>query len=78
MHGGLRSLTALTMQRNELAVVPEAITALENLEVLDLSQNLVTSLDNLRVSPAIVIVIFQFRYVNVLFALYNVYNSCIV
>jgi len=71
-------LTALTMQRNELAVVPEAITALENLEVLDLSQNLVTSLDNLRVSPAIVIVIFQFRYVNVLFALYNVYNSCIV
>jgi Leucine-rich repeat (LRR) protein len=76
--GGLRSLTALTMQRNELAVVPEAITALENLEVLDLSQNLVTSLDNLRVSPAIVIVIFQFRYVNVLFALYNVYNSCIV
>ena len=58
--GGLRSLTALIMQRNELAVVPEAIEALENLEVLDLSQNLVTSLDNLRVSPTILFIIFQF------------------
>jgi hypothetical protein len=43
-----------------LAVVPEAIEALENLEVLDLSQNLITSLDNLRVSPTILFIIFQF------------------
>ena len=46
--GGLQALTALTVQRNQLTEVPDSVKALFNLEILDLSQNLLTSLDTLK------------------------------
>ena len=47
---GLGALTSLALQRNQLSCVPEAIAALSALEVLDLSQNRIMSLNSLRVA----------------------------
>jgi Leucine-rich repeat (LRR) protein len=48
--GALKSVTTLSVQRNQLRELPEGIAALANLEILDVSQNLLTSLNSLRCS----------------------------